>query len=220
MAALREKLDVRLKEFESDKYANLIYKMLLDEINVSDIKKYLRLTFGKIDDEKMKAGINNIAKRYFNREEINKKSRRRQLLSGAVMIKRTEIIKYLTTVNKKKSKKVRRHWPLFIKEYPILRALESAYRYFHNCLNESTGTQIDKYIAEYKESKILKLKGFAKGLSADLAAIKEGITSGITSGLVEGGNNKIKLIKRLGYGRMKFPRLKQKILTIANFFTP
>ena len=96
--------------------------------------------------------------------------------------------------------------------------LEKFYRYFHNCLNETTATQIDKYIDEYKNNNLPLIKQFIKGLSRDLMAIKEGIKTKISSGFVEGGINKIKLIKRLSYGRMKLPRLKQKILTIAKFF--
>jgi len=216
--ALAEKLHSRLEKLALDKYSNVIYKMLRDGFNISDVSKYIRLSDESLDKKEAVIYIKRISERYFNRVPVNKKTLRGRIKKQADKITRSEILKYLTTIHKKKSKKVRRHWPLLKKEYPVLQALEKPYRYFHNCLNEKSATQIDKYIAENKDSKIPEIKTFAKGIAKDLTAIKEGIITGITSGPVEGGNNKIKLIKRLGYGRMKFPRLKQKILTIAFFF--
>ena len=218
LSLLEKTLECKCEKFDGDRYSNLIYKMLLDKHNISDIIKYLKYSGNHFNHESIKPFIKRISERYFNREMINKKTLKRDLLKGVVKITRTEIVKYLTTIHKKKSKKVRKHWQLLRNTFPVIRELEQAYRYFQNCLNEQTATQIDKFIETAKVSKIPKLKNFAKGLTQDLAAIKEGIKTKITSGFVEGGNNKIKLIKRLGYGRMKFPRLKQKILTYGKIF--
>ena len=201
-----------------DKYANIIYKMLKDGFNISDINKYLRYIDETVNPSDTDKFIRRISVRYFNHSTVNKKTAKRNLTKQAVRITRSEILKYLTTIHKKKSRKIRRYWPLLKKEYPTLKELEKAFRYFHNCLNETSATQIDRYIYEYSKSKIAPIKKFTKSLSKDLAAIKEAIKTKITSGFVEGGNNKIKLIKRLRYGRMKFTRLKQKILTIAKNF--
>jgi len=217
--AMTEKLNARLEKLALDKYANIIYKMLRDGFDIGDISKYFRHNIDEtIDKKDIITVIKRISVRYFNRVAVNKKTLRRSFKKQVDRITRREITKYLTTVSKKKSKKIRRHWPLLKKEYPVLQELEKAYRYFNNCLKEGTATLIDQYISEYKDSRIPGIKSFVKGVVKDLTAVKEGIKSGITSGFVEGGNNKIKLIKRLGYGRMKFPRLKQKILTVSNFF--
>jgi predicted transcriptional regulator len=216
--ALTAKLNSKLEKLTLDKHVNIIYKMLKDGFDIGDISKYLRHNIDETLDKKdIVMIVKRVSARYFNRIAVNKKTLRNSIRKESVRITRSEILKYLTTIHKKKSKKIRQHWPLLKKEYPILQELEKAYRYFHNCLKEKTATQIDSYIAEYSDSEIPKIKTFAKGISRDLVAIKEGIKTGITSGFVEGGNNKIKLIKRLGYGRMKFQRLKQKILTF-NFF--
>ena len=212
--SLQAKLNFRLEKFALDKYANIIYKMLKDGFSIGIINRYLHNIDKTIDFKETAIIIKRISNRYFNRDPVNKRSIKKQ----TERIKRSEILKYLTTIHKKKSKKIRRYWPIIKKEFPLLQELERAYRYFHNCLNEKSASQIDSYIAEYINNKIPEIKSFAKGLIGDLTAIKEGIKTGITSGLIEGGNNKIKLIKRLGYGRMKYPRLKQKILTVANFF--
>jgi transposase len=214
---LEKELESRLGNPLMDKYANIIYKMLRDNFNISDINKYLRHIDEQIDLEDLRPTIRRISERYFGVSPVNKKTLRHGLLKQAERITRNDVIKYITTINKKKSKKIRRHWPLLKKEYPILSELEKAYRYFRNCLNEPTATLIDNYIGEYSDCKIPQIKTFAKGLAKDLTAIKEGITSKINSGFVEGGNNKFKLIKRIAYGRMKYSRLKQKFLVSALF---
>jgi transposase len=194
--------------------------MLRDGFDASEICKYLRYIDERIDMDSMRPVIKRVSERYFKRAPPDKRILKKSLGKQADRITRSEIVKYLTAIRKKKNGKVRRNWPLLKKEYPVLQELEKAYRYFHSCLNEKTATLIDKYIAGYKDCPISRIKTFAKGLARDLPAIKQGIITGITSGPVEGGNNKIKLVKRLGYGRMKYTRLKQKILSIANFFLP
>ena len=45
------------------------------------------------------------------------------------------------------------------------------------------------------------------GLKKDIAAVKNAISDSINSGFVEGNNNKIKLIKRIVYGKQKLVNL-------------
>ena len=49
------------------------------------------------------------------------------------------------------------------------------------------------------------------GLERDKAALA-GLTLSHSNGLVEGKVNKLKLIKRMGYGRAGFPLLRQRVL--------
>ncbi len=49
------------------------------------------------------------------------------------------------------------------------------------------------------------------GIERDKAAVSAGLTLPINNGLVEGKVNKLKLIKRMGYGRAGFPLLRQRI---------
>ena len=57
-----------------------------------------------------------------------------------------------------------------------------------------------------------KLQSFVEGILKDLKAIKNGIIYSYNNGLAEGSVNKIKVIKRIMYGRNSFDLLKAKVL--------
>ncbi len=55
------------------------------------------------------------------------------------------------------------------------------------------------------------MKKFAAGLRKDLAAVRAGLTESWSNGPVEGFVNKLKLVKRQGYGRAGFDLLRAKV---------
>ena len=61
---------------------------------------------------------------------------------------------------------------------------------------------------------IPKLLTFVKGLNQDLDAVINAIVSDYSNGLVEGTVNKIKVIKRIIYGRCRFDLLRSKCLML------
>ena len=63
-----------------------------------------------------------------------------------------------------------------------------------------------------KNHKIPEIDSFLKGIERDLKAVKNGIKFDYNNGLAEGSVNKIKVIKRIMYGRCSFDLLKQKVL--------
>jgi len=56
------------------------------------------------------------------------------------------------------------------------------------------------------------LQGFVRGVERDKKAVKAGLTLPQNNGVVEGNENKLKLVKRMGYGRAGFPLLRQRVL--------
>jgi transposase len=59
---------------------------------------------------------------------------------------------------------------------------------------------------------ITEVNSFLAGLKKDLAAVKNGIMYSYNNGLAEGSVNKLKLVKRIMYGRSSFALLKSKLL--------
>jgi transposase len=53
---------------------------------------------------------------------------------------------------------------------------------------------------------------FASGVEQDKAAVQAGLTLPISNGQVEGQVTKIKLIKRIMFGKAGFPLLRQRVL--------
>ena len=65
---------------------------------------------------------------------------------------------------------------------------------------------------QVKASSFRKVKRFATGLRRDNEEVLAGLTEIYSNGQVEGFVNKLKLIKRMGYGRAGFPLLRQRVL--------
>ena len=63
-------------------------------------------------------------------------------------------------------------------------------------------TKLDRFICEYKKDSIEAIATFASGLEKDYDAVKNSLLyPQISNGPMEGTNNKIKMIRRRGYGR-------------------
>ena len=71
---------------------------------------------------------------------------------------------------------------------------------------------LDNWIEQTKKLNIQEFHSFINGLERDIDAVKNGIKYDYNNGLAEGSVNKIKVIKRIMYGRCSFNLLKQKVL--------
>jgi transposase len=83
---------------------------------------------------------------------------------------------------------------------------------FAQMVRMRTGEQLDAWLCQVKESRIREFQGFIAGVIRDKEAVKAGLTLPASNGIVEGKVNKLKLIKRMGYGRASFPLLRQRVL--------
>jgi Transposase len=83
---------------------------------------------------------------------------------------------------------------------------------FANMLRTRTGEQLDDWLSLVRASKIRELQGFVLSVVRDKAAVVAGLTLPQNNGVVEGKVNKLKLIKRMMYGRAEFPLLRQRVL--------
>lgn len=79
-------------------------------------------------------------------------------------------------------------------------------------LRTRTGEQLDAWLEKVRASQIRELQGFVLSVERDKAAVVAGLTLLQNNGVVEGHVNKLKLIKRMGYGRAGFPLLRQRVL--------
>ena len=99
-----------------------------------------------------------------------------------------------------------------LKKYPELSGLYSLVKDFHSVIFSKKPEKIDNWIECAKKYDIPELQTFVEGVLKDLQAIKNGITYPYNNGLAEGSVNKIKVIKRIMYGRSSFDLLKAKVL--------
>lgn len=72
----------------------------------------------------------------------------------------------------------------------------------------------DKWIERAKNLNIPEINSFINGVERDMEAVRNAIKYEYSNGLVEGCINKLKVIKRIMYGRCSFETLKTKILQL------
>lgn len=75
-------------------------------------------------------------------------------------------------------------------------------------------SKLDSWIEDSLNLNISELKSFVNSLNQDIAAVKNVIGLDYNNGLAEGIVNKIKVIKRIVYGRCTFETLKKKIINL------
>jgi transposase len=83
---------------------------------------------------------------------------------------------------------------------------------FRYLLHHREGEKLDDWLANVTKSQIRELRSFVLGIERDKAAVVAGLTLPQNNGMVEGNVNKLKLIKRMMYGRAEFPLLRQRVL--------
>jgi transposase len=83
---------------------------------------------------------------------------------------------------------------------------------FTQMLRTRTGEQLDSWLEKVRASQIREGPRFVTGVEPGKKAVKAGLTLPQSNGMVEGKVNKLKLVKRMGYGRAGFPLLRQRVL--------
>lgn len=83
---------------------------------------------------------------------------------------------------------------------------------FVQMLRTRTGEHLNEWLAKVVDSHIPELQSVALGIERDKAAVLAGLTLPHSNGIVEGKVHKLKLIKRMGFGRAGFPLLRQRVL--------
>jgi len=79
-------------------------------------------------------------------------------------------------------------------------------------VRERRGDALEAWMTETAASGIEALAHFAQGLREDLAAVTAGLTLPWSNGPVEGQVNRLKLLKRQGYGRAGVGLLRQRVM--------
>ena len=74
----------------------------------------------------------------------------------------------------------------------------------HCCIDNADIQGLDQFVAKYSACGIQPFETYAKGLKEDYDAMKNAILNrGINNGMIEGFNDKIKLLRKIRYGRAK-----------------
>jgi len=99
-----------------------------------------------------------------------------------------------------------------INEYPIIGAIYDVVRSFKEVVFSKNVQGIDTWIEAAAHLGIDEINSFINGIKRDIEAVKNAIRFDYSNGLAEGKINKLKLAKRIMYGRNSFSLLRNKLL--------
>ena len=99
-----------------------------------------------------------------------------------------------------------------IGEYPVIGSLYEIVRSFKEMMFAKRVDETEAWIESASRLAIDGINSFIKGIAADLDAVKNAIRFDYNNGLAEGSVNKLKVIKRIMYGRSSFDLLRNKVL--------
>lgn len=83
---------------------------------------------------------------------------------------------------------------------------------FRRLMKDRDLVALDHWLSDATESDIPTFMALAGGIKADLPAVEAAFRLPWSNGLLEGHVNRVKLIKRQGYGRAKFDLLRRRVL--------
>jgi transposase len=98
---------------------------------------------------------------------------------------------------------------------PAVARLQALARAFHDLVRRHDLAAFSNWLDQADQSEFPELQGFAAGLRADRAAVEAGLTLPWSQGQVEGQVNRLKLLKRAGFGRQHLDLLKLRLLRAA-----
>ena len=95
---------------------------------------------------------------------------------------------------------------------PLIMTARTLVIEFFALVRESRADVLESWLCSADASGIMELQGFSSGLRRDLDAVVAGISLSWSNGVVEGNVNRLKFIKRRGYGRANFDLLRRRVL--------
>jgi len=93
-----------------------------------------------------------------------------------------------------------------------LQNLYSAVNRFREILKSKDESRLENWLSEVKRYNIRELNTFVRAVERDIEAVKNAIKTEFSNGIIEGVINKIKVIKRIMYGRCSFELLRLKTI--------
>jgi len=97
-------------------------------------------------------------------------------------------------------------------KYPCYKEIIDLVSEFRMILKSKAINKIDKWMQQASALKNRYINSFINGITRDITAVKNAIIYDYNNGLAEGSVNKLKVIKRIMYGRNSFDMLYKKLL--------
>ena len=99
-------------------------------------------------------------------------------------------------------------------KFPVYKKIIDIVYDFRALLKNKSSGKLDDWLNRASNLNIGEINSFINGIKRDIDAVKNAIIYDYNNGLAEGSVNKLKVIKRIMYGRCSFDLLKSKILNL------
>lgn len=172
-------------------------------------------TYQKIHDIISKTGYNGSVaslRMFMQKERGHSKRQCRNTENQKEYVQRRSLCQLIYKKLEKIQNLSNEQYETIIKEYSILGELYTLIKEFHKIIFSHKAEEIETWISGSQKYDIPELQSFLEGTRKDIEAVKNSIIYQYNNGLAEGSVNKLKVIKRIMYGRNSFELLKSKIL--------
>lgn len=129
-------------------------------------------------------------------------------------VERSLLIKLLYKPLEKVKRLSQEKLDTILTEYPLVDKIYQVILEFRSLFKSREASDLYTWIEKAKQLNIREINSFINGINRDIDAVKNSITYTYSNGLAEGSVNKIKVIKRIMYGRCNFSTLRLKILLL------
>jgi transposase len=101
---------------------------------------------------------------------------------------------------------------------PMIKEIFDIIDSFRCVLKSKDPRKLIHWINESRSKNIEEINSFINGIESDIEAVRNSIQLSYNNGLAEGKVNKIKMIKRIMFGRNTFEPLRKKVLYLEQNF--
>jgi len=150
----------------------------------------------------------------------NERRIRNNVLQNSPDIAQTELIdkQWIIRVLYKPLKEIpaltKEQFIAILKTYPNAKTIFKMVNRFKGLVSRKDITALSKWIEDALALDLEEMVSFANGLKGDLDAVHNALKYDYSNGVAEGSVNKVKVIKRIMYGRCGFDLLRNKILNL------
>jgi transposase len=187
-------------------YTNKIDTMLNERYKLKDIEDAIR---GLGYD-----GGSSTIRMYASRQRKIKKSARADEKKGTELIERKWVTKLLYKPIDQIKELTESQVERIVREYPVIGNLYDIVQSFKEIMFAKRVDELETWMETARQLEIDGIDSFINGIAADLDAVKNAIRFEYNNGLAEGSVNKLKVIKRIMYGRCSFQALRSKVLLL------
>lgn len=207
------------RETDIEKYLTTIIGLYQEGYKPGIIYAYILKNGFQGSTARLRRIIQSIGSNNFNVPVLPDAFVKRVLDPNVRIIKRADILKWITITDKKKmaDTAAAKAFDQIKQRYPVVEEAENVWNQFHEILmgDKKEPEDLIKFLMDNACGPV---QSFVNGIKKDIEPVVAAISTGVNSGFVEGMNNSYKLTKRTMFGRSGLDMLFRKNYAISSLY--